>query len=256
MEGLPDVGKDVVKVKRGFVVTGKVTVYNPSPIKTSDAHPTSASPTDPAGHTECITDSSSSSSSSSSSAVNIVSNGGSGSAHDMTDKQEGEQDHSALESVEDANAILDAAMYASVLDILDPQNVVEIPDNVQNPLVPEIQDPIPGIIMSEADHLIIAPERQGDVKQIVTIEVDSNGAPIFDAALLSNIQVIESTASTAECAAQAECAIPGVWYVLYEDGSEATLDYSDLRCAFVATLSLCHSLQHDMSLHDIHHGSS
>lgn len=252
MEGLPDVGKDVVKVKRGFVVTGKVTVYNPSPIVISDAHPTSASPTDPAGHTECITDSSSSSNSSS--AVNIVSNGGSGSAHDMTDKQEGEQDHSALESVEDANAILDAAMYASVLDILDPQNVVEIPDNVQNPLVPEIQDPIPGIIMSEADHLIIAPEREGDMEQIETI--DSNGAPTFDAALLSNSQAIESIASTAECAAQAECAIPGVWYVLYEDGSEATLDYSDLRCAFVATHSLCHSLQHDMSLHDIHHGSS
>ena len=239
VEGAADVGKDVVKVKRGFVVTGKVTEYNPAPTDASNAQLTSVPIGDSSGHAECVADSSSnntnndiisSSSSSSSGAESSVNNNGCDSALDMIHKQEEEEEkYSAPANVEVSDAILNAAMYADAIDIVSPQ-VAEIPDKVQDPQVAEIPDKVQDpIAMSETDHFVIAQESQEDVENNVTMDTKSVEAPIVHAVVPTNSQIIENVATNAECAAQAEGTIPGVWHVLYEDGSEGTLDYAELR---------------------------
>ena len=224
VEGTADVGKSVLKVRRGIAIMGKVTAYSP------------CSPETPHAVKDNNTDTTSSSSSSScvseldhaleakefkgQDPVNGLGTGaGAGAGGGGADSAA--EVRGALSESKTSQVAVRVAVAVAVADsaLVAPVRVASIYDDEVEESIPDESDPPDSVEENGPTETELGAKegsKEGSKEENTPAKL---GAEVF--AIGKDVSAVRST--------QSEGAFPGLWHVLYDDGSEATLAYSELR---------------------------
>jgi hypothetical protein len=209
VEGAADVGKSVLKVRRGVAIMGKVTAYS--------AYPQGA----PHALTNGIIDATSSSSSSCYSELDHAlkaeaSGGREPTSGDQTETGAiGETPPSTLALEVPLTAISEVEVAVSVT--VAPVMMASSQDDGMREITPDQSEP-PDVV--EGCSPLIQEATEGNRPMKSDAEISLLGRDV----LVRNTDI--------------EGSIPGLWHILYDDGSEATLAHLELRSAIKAAVFL------------------
>jgi hypothetical protein len=207
VEGAADVGKSVLKVRRGVAIMGKVTAYS--------AYAQGA----PHALTNGIIDATSSSSSSCYSELDHALKAETSGGREPTSGAEteagaiGETPPSSLALEVPLTAISEVDVAVSVT--VAPVSMASSQDDGMREPTPDQSEP-PDVEVGSSP--VIQEETEGNSSLKSGVEI-----PLIGRDVLARTTDVEGS-------------IPGLWHVLYDDGSEATLAHLELRSALEAAI--------------------